>query len=73
MTNFTKLICVAGLIGCDNPDALEACLGSAENLIRAQPDGLHEVWKYKFVWWIIVFQLRLKKLQRSFYRLSVNA
>lgn len=35
--------CMEGLIGCDNPDTLECCLGAAENLIRAQPDGLYEV------------------------------
>lgn len=34
---------VIGLIGCDNPDTLEACLGIAETLIRAKPDGLYEV------------------------------
>ena len=42
--NLTTFVCVTGLIGCDNPDTLEACLGSAEYLIRAQPDGLYEVW-----------------------------
>lgn len=35
--------CMEGLIGCENPDMLEACLGIAETLIRANPDGLQEI------------------------------
>lgn len=35
--------CMEGLISCENPDMLEACLGIAESLIRANPDGLQEI------------------------------
>ncbi|XP_053386091.1 telomere length regulation protein TEL2 homolog [Mercenaria mercenaria] len=35
--------CMEGLINCENPDTLEACLGAAESLVRANPDGLAEI------------------------------
>lgn len=34
---------IAGLINCENPDILDACLGIAETLIRSKPDGLKPV------------------------------
>ena len=49
-------IFVTGLIGCDKPDTLEACLGAAEKLIRSRPDGLYEVHVHNF----ILFRLYLK-------------
>ncbi|XP_060555016.1 telomere length regulation protein TEL2 homolog isoform X2 [Ruditapes philippinarum] len=35
--------CMEGLINCENPDTLEACLTAAENLIRANRDGLAQI------------------------------
>lgn len=35
--------CMEGLISCQNADILDACLGIAETLIRAKPDGLMEI------------------------------
>ncbi|KAL4239491.1 TEL2 [Mactra antiquata] len=35
--------CMEGLINCENPDILDACLGIAETLIRANPDGLRGI------------------------------